>query len=97
MAKTLPLDELSPVVEEACRRLEGRPKLQKLFRNCYPNTMATTTKYLEDGTAFVFTGDLPAMRLRDSSAQVRPSLRAAQHSAPAAGRISCATCRSPES
>lgn len=42
-----------------------------LFANCYPNTLSTTTKKLDNGQYFVFTGDIPAMWLRDSSAQVR--------------------------
>jgi uncharacterized protein len=48
------------------------PDLARIFRACYPNTLETTTELLEDGTSFVFTGDIPAMWLRDSSAQVRP-------------------------
>ncbi|GIO39694.1 glycosyl hydrolase [Paenibacillus antibioticophila] len=51
-------------------RLAHHPKLQKLFRNCFPNTLETTTKLLDDGTTFVFTGDIPAMWLRDSVEQV---------------------------
>lgn len=51
-------------------RLAHYPKLQKLFRNCFPNTLETTTKLLDDGTTFVFTGDIPAMWLRDSVEQV---------------------------
>lgn len=50
--------------------LAHHPKLQKLFRNCFPNTLETTTKLLDDGTTFVFTGDIPAMWLRDSVEQV---------------------------
>lgn len=49
-----------------------RPGLGRLFRRCFPNTLETTTELLDDGTTFVFTGDIPAMWLRDSSAQVRP-------------------------
>ncbi|WP_136607507.1 glycoside hydrolase family 125 protein [Paenibacillus dokdonensis] len=49
-------------------------KLAKMFRQCYPNTLETTTRLLDDGTTFVFTGDIPAMWLRDSSAQVRQYL-----------------------
>ncbi len=49
----------------------GRPALADSFEKCYPNTIETTTELNDDGTAFVFTGDIPAMWLRDSSAQVR--------------------------
>ena len=49
----------------------GRPALADSFEKCYPNTIETTTEINDDGTAFVFTGDIPAMWLRDSSAQVR--------------------------
>lgn len=49
----------------------GRPGLADSFEKCYPNTIETTTELNDDGTAFVFTGDIPAMWLRDSSAQVR--------------------------
>lgn len=58
-------------LDEADARLAHRPKLKQLFRNCFPNTLETTTKLLEDGTTFVFTGDIPAMWLRDSTEQVR--------------------------
>ncbi|WP_238916783.1 glycoside hydrolase family 125 protein [Clostridium sp. YIM B02555] len=44
---------------------------KKTFKNCYLSTLATTTSILEDGTTFILTGDIPAMWLRDSSAQVR--------------------------
>ena len=49
---------------------EGNPKMQETFRNCYVSTAKTTTKFLESGEAYVFTGDIAAMWLRDSSAQV---------------------------
>ena len=55
---------------EAESRLAHRPKLSELFRNCFPNTLETTTKLLDDGTTFVITGDIPAMWLRDSVEQV---------------------------
>ncbi|MEK3735105.1 MULTISPECIES: glycoside hydrolase family 125 protein [Paenibacillus] len=58
-------------LNEADKRLEHHPKLQQLYRNCFPNTLETTTKLLDDGTTFVFTGDIPAMWLRDSTEQVR--------------------------
>lgn len=57
--------------------LQDRPRLATLFRNCYPNTLDTTTRIEDDGSTYVFTGDIPAMWLRDSSAQVSPYLELA--------------------
>lgn len=48
------------------------PKLRPLFRQCYLNTLETTVQLLDDETTFVITGDIPAMWLRDSTAQIRP-------------------------
>lgn len=48
-----------------------------LFENCFPNTLDTTVEFqMIDGKpdTFVITGDIPAMWLRDSSAQVWPYL-----------------------
>ena len=49
---------------------KGRPVIAEMFRATYLNTIDTTVKMDEHG-AFVITGDIPAMWLRDSSAQVR--------------------------
>ena len=55
------------------------PKLRWMFVNCFPNTLDTTVHYREDedGTprTFVYTGDIHAMWLRDSGAQVWPYVR----------------------
>jgi meiotically up-regulated gene 157 (Mug157) protein len=45
-----------------------------MFRKCYPNTLETTVTMLDDGTAYVITGDIDLMWLRDSSAQVHQYL-----------------------
>ena len=48
-----------------------------MFENCFPNTLDTTVFYeLKDGKpdTYVITGDIDAMWLRDSSAQVNPYL-----------------------
>ena len=49
--------------------------LAPLAARCFLNTMETTVKQLEDGSYFVITGDIPAMWLRDSAAQVRPYVK----------------------
>ena len=41
-----------------------------IFVKCFFNTIDTTCKFQDDGSVFVLTGDIPAMWLRDSSAQV---------------------------
>jgi meiotically up-regulated gene 157 (Mug157) protein len=53
------------------------PELAWMFANCYPNTLDTTVRMgTEEGKpdAFVITGDIPCLWLRDSSAQVWPYL-----------------------
>ncbi len=60
------------------------PELAWLFENCYPNTLDTTVHYTEpDGKpdTFVITGDINAMWLRDSTAQVWPYLPLAREDA----------------
>lgn len=61
---------IQAVLEEAEAKLKHRPKLLQQFKNCFPNTLETTTKLMDDGTSFVITGDIPAMWLRDSVEQV---------------------------
>jgi uncharacterized protein len=55
----------------------GDPELAWLFQNCFPNTLDTTVEFGsfegKPDTA-VITGDIAAMWLRDSSAQVWPYL-----------------------
>lgn len=57
---------------------EKYPALAGLVKQCFLNTMETTVKELSNGTYFVITGDIPAMWLRDSSAQVRPYVKFAK-------------------
>lgn len=45
-----------------------------VFANCFANTLSTTMTAMPDGTTFMVTGDIPAMWLRDSTAQLTPYL-----------------------
>lgn len=55
--------------------------LKNAFERCFFNTLYTTTFFEEDGSAFIITGDIPAMWLRDSSAQVMQYLHFAKECA----------------
>jgi len=68
----------SKAVEETIKEVKsflGDTELAWLFENCFPNTLDTTVSYgVKDGRpdTFVITGDINAMWLRDSTAQVWP-------------------------
>src|SRR5690606_1852066 len=70
-------DEL---IESTIVRIKSKcvdKELGWLFENCFPNTLDTTVDYeLLNGKpdTFVITGDIDAMWLRDSTAQVWPYL-----------------------
>lgn len=78
----------SDAVEATIRRVSrdiADPELGWLFANCFPNTLDTTVHHgTVDGRpdTFVITGDIEAMWLRDSSAQVWPYLPLAREDAP---------------
>src|SRR6059058_5948158 len=72
---------VSPAVEAAIERIDAQVRdreLAWLFGNCFPNTLDTTITTGKDARGrddtFVITGDIDAMWLRDSSAQVWPYL-----------------------
>jgi uncharacterized protein len=70
----------SPAVERTIERIKSsiaNKELAWMFENCFPNTLDTTVDYcLLDGRpdTYVITGDIDAMWLRDSTAQVWPYL-----------------------
>ena len=67
--------ELKKYMEKICDQARAvNPRWAEVFHECFLNTLETTIERLEDGTTFVVTGDIPAMWLRDSTAQVRPYL-----------------------
>lgn len=74
----------SKAVEEAITAFKANVKSEELgwlFENCFPNTLDTTVDFsLNNGKpdTYVITGDIDAMWLRDSTAQVWPYLELAQ-------------------
>ncbi len=70
----------SRAVEDTIARVSAEirdPEVAWLFQNCFPNTLDTTVDVgSRDGKpdTFVITGDIEAMWLRDSTAQVWPYL-----------------------
>jgi meiotically up-regulated gene 157 (Mug157) protein len=70
----------SEAVEEKIIEIKNHIKDEELawmFENCFPNTLDTTVDFkMIDGKpdTFVITGDIQAMWLRDSTAQVTPYL-----------------------
>ena len=68
-------DVIDKKIKEVQKLLKGNPKLAWMFGNCFPNTLETTVHYSNasgDDDTFVYTGDIHAMWLRDSGAQVWP-------------------------
>ncbi|WP_427017631.1 glycoside hydrolase family 125 protein [Pseudarthrobacter sp. P1] len=59
---------------ERIRTATGDERLASMFLACMRNTLDTTLWREADGSTFVITGDIPAMWLRDSSAQMRAFL-----------------------
>ena len=74
-------DWFEALKQEAERLAVQMPaKLQESFTKCYLNTAETTVQTLPDGSTFIITGDIPAMWLRDSAAQVHHYLPMAARS-----------------
>lgn len=67
-------ENLNEFLKEVREKAKGEDKLLEQFERCFLNTLETTVKMKEDGTVYVITGDIPAMWLRDSTAQIRPFL-----------------------
>ena len=76
-------DVIEKKIREVKTLLKDAPYLAWMFENCFPNTLDTTVHYsvTEDGDddTFVYTGDIHAMWLRDSGAQVWPYVQFAKN------------------
>lgn len=69
-------DAIEKLIVNMKKKLKD-PELGWLFENCFPNTLDTTVDFeMRNGKpdTYVITGDIDAMWLRDSSAQVWPYL-----------------------
>ena len=67
----------SPAIDAVVARVratlsDSHPHIAEIFEGCFRNSLDTSVTLEPDGTTFVATGDIPAMWLRDSAAQVRP-------------------------
>lgn len=75
LADHLSYEVIEKKIKEVRHILKKNPYLAEMFAKCFPNTINTTVNYRvidgEDDT-FVYTGDIHAMWLRDSGAQVWP-------------------------
>lgn len=78
----------SKTVEETIAKVKlsmADDELAWMFENCFPNTLDTTVTYSEkngEPSTYVITGDIDAMWLRDSTAQVWPYLQLAANDEP---------------
>jgi meiotically up-regulated gene 157 (Mug157) protein len=78
----------STSIEDAIKEFKSNVKnseLAWLFENCFPNTLDTTVFFeIKNGVpdTYVITGDIDAMWLRDSSAQVWPYVSFAKNDEP---------------
>ena len=72
--RTFISEEVEKTIKEV-KALISDKEIAWMFENCYPNTLDTTVDYeIIDGKmdTFIITGDIDAMWLRDSTAQVWP-------------------------
>lgn len=71
--------DLELLLKDDINNFLGNNDVSKIFEKCFINTLETTCEFQKDGSVFVVTGDIPAMWLRDSSAQVMQYLSFAHH------------------
>ena len=77
--RTFKSDVIDQVINNMKQKI-GDPLISLLFENCFPNTLDTTVlnykidPKTKNPNAFIITGDIHAMWLRDSTNQVLPYL-----------------------
>ncbi len=74
-------ESVETVIQRIKKQIPDVP-LATIFENCFPNTLDTTVfpgTHEGKPDTYIVTGDIDAMWLRDSSAQVMPYLTLATH------------------
>lgn len=66
----IPVSILNHIEEYGNKISNYSSKLAEMYKKCYVNTIETATVKMDDGSYFILTGDIPAMWLRDSTAEV---------------------------
>ncbi|SDQ59751.1 glycoside hydrolase family 125 protein [Microbacterium sp. cf332] len=79
------------VTDRVRERLDD--EVADVFERCFENTLGTTLTPMPDGTLFMLTGDIPAMWLRDSTAQLAPYLHFAAEDAAISDMIAAVSHR----
>lgn len=72
-----PPESMTDLARSVRSALSGHPGAA-LVEGCLTNAWTTSMRRTADGETFLITGDIPAMWLRDSTAQVRPYLHLAR-------------------
>lgn len=72
--------EVKLFLEEIESKCKGHKEWVRVFKNCFYNTLKKAMMEDNKGRVFVLTGDIPAMWLRDSTAQIRPYIFLAKKS-----------------
>ncbi|MCA0294844.1 MAG: glycoside hydrolase family 125 protein [Actinobacteria bacterium] len=73
LLRTETFDQAADAVAPLGRRASS------VFRRLFVDALGSAVELLDDGTAFVVTGDIPAMWLRDSTTQLTPYLHFLDH------------------
>ena len=77
-------DIIKERIEQVREAMRCNPELCDVFSRCFLNTIETTVQSTNADDTFVITGDIEAMWLRDSTAQVLHYIRFCDHPAVAA-------------